>query len=228
MFELRLISCFVHVTQHKKGTPYGDWLMCIQALFTIAICWCGGQRSRDDVHFFSIHDFKKCAATRLGYAAAPIIWVLENGLHKHTRMQNGKLLRRSPYPVIDFALLEGLREWYDILIGGRNSAWDVSYDKANRRPADGARLLLRPTENAKPGDAVYWRLGKMGASCTNFILPVVLILQTIMTGEGPAARPLIAKGGTWSMSSLRHGCSAMMARKGVGEALRSVILGTSP
>ena len=118
--------------------------MCIQALFTIAICWCGGQRSRDDVHFFSIHDFKKCAATRGGYAAAPIIWVLENGLHKHTRLKNGKLLRRSPYPTIDFGLLEGLREWYDILIGGRNAAWDVSYDKENRRPADGARLLLRP------------------------------------------------------------------------------------
>jgi hypothetical protein len=72
---------------------------------------------------------KKCAATRGGYASAPITWVLENGLHRHTRLKNGKLMRRSPYPAIGFGLLEGLREWYGVLMGGRKASWDVSYDK---------------------------------------------------------------------------------------------------
>ena len=50
-------------TVPKKQTPYCDWLECNRALLLIAVCFCGGQRARGDVHNFSTHDFKKSKIT---------------------------------------------------------------------------------------------------------------------------------------------------------------------
>ena len=99
----------------KKCSPFGQYLECARALFTIAVrkaillfvscqlCrdepfvgqvgYSGGQRARLDIGNLSLNDF--------WLAGNVAIWVVQNGLHKQTRCKNGKIVRRMPYLILD-------------------------------------------------------------------------------------------------------------------------------
>ena len=156
---------------HLKQTGWADYLDCIRALFMIAVGYNGGQRARTDYQKLTIHDFKVIPG--MG------IWVLENGCHKHTRAKQGKLMRRSPYFILDSGVNSGIVEWYYILLNGRCPDWPKGYSGAGDKalPETGIRLLLYPSPKAIKGTTSYWKNAAIGGKSLNPIGPVVQILQ---------------------------------------------------
>ena len=198
---------------HQTG--YADYLDAVQAAFCIIVGYNGGQRARQDWTRFTIYDFKvvRSAATeRSG------LWVLQSGQHKETRYKNGKLVRRSPYLIVDEGMNEGVIDFFEILVAGRNPDWPVGYvgDGQKPMPNTGIRLLLYPNHLASPTTKLRWKNCGKGENHVNFIEPVVKILQ---------AAGAMAAGGSYSMGSLRTGNAHNLARAGFPESIRSAVLG---
>jgi hypothetical protein len=101
---------------HQTG--YADYLDAVQSAFCIIVGYNGGQRAVQDRTRFTICDFKivrSAAKERSG------LWVLQSGQLKETPYKNVKLVRRSPYLIVDEGMNEGVIEFFEILVAGRNA-----------------------------------------------------------------------------------------------------------
>ena len=153
-----------------------------------------------------------CQGTRCG------LWVLQSGQHKETRYKNGKLVRRSPYLIVDEGMNEGVITFFEVLLVGRNPHWAVGYVDGGKKPMPntGIRLLLYPNHQATSTTTLRWKNCGKGENNVNFFEPVVKILQ---------AAGAMRSGGSYSMGSLRTGKAHSLAQAGFPDSIRTAILG---